>query len=68
MEAEGFANALARIHEVGQGLDANTMALQYLEMMKELGASENSRWIVPVELTRFLANFGGTGASGDGQR
>ena len=69
LEAEGFANALARIHEVGQGLDANTMALQYLEMMKELGASENSRWIVPVELTRFLANFGGAaGASGDGQR
>ena len=69
LEAEGYANALTKIHEVAQGLDQNTMGLQYLEMMKELGASENSRWIVPVELTRFLANFGGgAGASGDGQR
>ena len=65
LEAEGFANALARIHEVGEGLDPNTMALQYLEMMKELGASENSRWIVPVELTRFLANFSGGAASSE---
>jgi regulator of protease activity HflC (stomatin/prohibitin superfamily) len=69
LEAEGFANALTKIHEVARGLDPNTMGLQYLEMMKGLGSSEASKWIVPTELTQFISAFAqNAGKSGDGQR
>ena len=43
LEAEGYANALTKIHEVARGVDANTMGLQYLEMMRSLASSEASR-------------------------
>ena len=57
LEAQGYADALAKIHEVGQGLDPNTMSLQYLEVMRSLASSDSSKWIVPAELTKFVANF-----------
>ena len=57
LEAQGYADALARIHEVAEGLDPNTMGLQYLETMRALGANDTSTWIIPTELTKFLANF-----------
>ena len=64
LEAQGFADALARINEVGQGLDPNTMGLQYLEVMRSLASSESSKWIVPAELTQFVANFAANAADG----
>jgi len=57
LEAEGLANALERIHEVGKGLDANTMGLQYLDVMRSLAGSSSSKWIVPSELTQFVSGF-----------
>ncbi len=66
LEAEGYANALTKIHEVGQGLDPNTMALQYLEMMKDLADSDASKWVVPTELTQFISTFArNAGSSGN---
>ena len=64
LEAQGYADALAKIHEVGEGLDPNTMSLQYLEVMRSLAASESSKWIVPAELTQFVANFAANAAGG----
>ncbi len=64
LEAQGYADALAKIHEVAQGLDPNTMSLQYLEMMRSLAASDSSKWIVPAELTQFVANFAANAAGG----
>ncbi len=64
LEAQGYADALAKIHEVGQGLDSNTMSLQYLEVMRSLAGSESSKWIVPAELTQFVANFAANAAGG----
>lgn len=52
--AEGFAVALERIYGVAQNVDANTMALQYLETLKALGASPSSKFIFPLEFTRLL--------------
>lgn len=66
LEAEGYANALNKIHEVAEGLDTNTMGLQYLEMMRTLGASEASKFVVPLELTQFLRNFQQAAANGSG--
>ncbi len=56
LEAEGFANALQQIYETARGVDANTMGLQYLDMMRELATKENSTWIVPLDFTRIAAS------------
>jgi regulator of protease activity HflC (stomatin/prohibitin superfamily) len=59
LNAEGFALALQRIFETAQGLDANTMSLQYLEALKELGASEATKFIIPLELSSLLGGVAG---------
>ena len=53
LEAEGFGTALQRIYETARGVDANTMSLQYLDMMRTLADSESSKWIVPLDFTRL---------------
>lgn len=57
LNAEGYAIALERIYGAASGVDANTMALQYLEMMKDLAKGPSTKWVVPMELTGFLQNF-----------
>jgi regulator of protease activity HflC (stomatin/prohibitin superfamily) len=60
LEAEGFSNALTRIFEAAKNVDDRTMALQYLETLKELGATSATKYIIPMELTdlaRRLGNF-----------
>jgi regulator of protease activity HflC (stomatin/prohibitin superfamily) len=68
LRAEGFALALSKIYEVAQGLDANTMSLQYLDALKQIGGSPSTKFIVPMELSNLLSNVTGlTGRSfGDG--
>ncbi|MPZ70496.1 MAG: SPFH/Band 7/PHB domain protein [Actinobacteria bacterium] len=59
LRAEGFALALKQISEVAQGLEANTMSLQYLEALKELGASDATKLVIPMEFANLLANVTG---------
>jgi regulator of protease activity HflC (stomatin/prohibitin superfamily) len=68
LRAEGFSLALAKIFEVAQGLDANTMSLQYLDALKQIGASPSTKFVVPMELSQLLANVTGQAgrAFGDG--
>jgi regulator of protease activity HflC (stomatin/prohibitin superfamily) len=67
LNAEGFALALQRIYETANGIDEKTMALQYLDMMKNLANSPASKWIVPAELTNFATGFARTmAAAGSG--
>ena len=72
LEAEGFANALQQIYETARGVDANTMGLQYLDMMRELATKENSTWIVPLDFTRIAASvqeqLGAAGGDGGSDR
>lgn len=49
LRAEGYALALARILDVAQHLDPNTMTLQYLETLKQLGQSPSTKYIFPLE-------------------
>jgi regulator of protease activity HflC (stomatin/prohibitin superfamily) len=64
LRAEGFSLALSKIFEVARGLDANTMSLQYLDALKQIGASPSTKFIVPMELSQLLANVTGqTGRS-----
>jgi len=57
LNAEGYSIALERIYGAASGVDANTMALQYLEMMKELANGASTKWVVPLELTNFMQGF-----------
>jgi regulator of protease activity HflC (stomatin/prohibitin superfamily) len=56
--AEGFSTALQKIFEVAQGVDANTMSLQYLDALRVIGRSQSTKFILPLELTNLLSGFG----------
>ncbi len=60
LEAEGFSIGLQRIYETAQGVDSNTMGLQYLEMMKQLGAGESTKWIIPMDLASVASGLSDT--------
>jgi regulator of protease activity HflC (stomatin/prohibitin superfamily) len=53
LQAEGFSNALRTIFAAAEGIDEKTMALQYLEALKALGASSSTKWILPMELSEL---------------
>jgi regulator of protease activity HflC (stomatin/prohibitin superfamily) len=54
LRAEGFSQALTRIYGAASGIDEKTMALQYLEALKALGASPATKFVIPTEFTRLL--------------
>jgi regulator of protease activity HflC (stomatin/prohibitin superfamily) len=68
LRAEGFALALQRIFETAQGVDANTMSLQYLDALKQIGASPSSKIVVPLELGGLVSSVlaAAEAAKGDG--
>jgi regulator of protease activity HflC (stomatin/prohibitin superfamily) len=69
LSAEGFALALAKINESADLVGANTMRLQYLDALKQLGVSPSSKVIVPMELSGLVAGFTAIteAAAGNGQ-
>lgn len=58
LEAEGYRDALSHIYEIAQTVDTNTMNLQYLETLKQVGASPSSKFVLPLELTELLGRLG----------
>ena len=66
LRAQGYADALAKIYEVAQTLDSNTMTLQYVEALKEIGSSGSTKFVLPLELTKMLGGLGAfNAAAGD---
>jgi regulator of protease activity HflC (stomatin/prohibitin superfamily) len=59
LRAEGFSQALTRIFQAATGVDQKTMALQYLEALKALGASPATKFVIPTEFTRLIEPFAG---------
>jgi regulator of protease activity HflC (stomatin/prohibitin superfamily) len=59
LEAEGFSEALNRIFAAARNIDDRTMTLQYLEALKELGATEATKFVIPLELTDLAKKVGG---------
>ena len=57
LRAEGFSTALEKIHGVAKDIDANTLSLQYFDTLKQLGASESTKFILPMEFTSLLRPF-----------
>jgi regulator of protease activity HflC (stomatin/prohibitin superfamily) len=73
LRAEGFSLALGKIFEVAKNVDANTMSLQYLEALKQIGASSSTKFVLPMELANLLSNVTGQATRSfagqpDGQR
>jgi regulator of protease activity HflC (stomatin/prohibitin superfamily) len=71
LRAEGFSQALTRIFQAASGVDEKTMALQYLEALKALGAGPATKFVIPTEFTRLVEPFAGfvqrgMGGSGGG--
>ena len=54
LRAEGFAQALERINAAASQADTRTMSLQYMETMKDIGASPSTKYIFPMEFTNLL--------------
>ncbi len=67
LRASGFSEALDRINQVANTVDARTMSLQYFETLKSLGESPSTKWIFPMEFTNMLAPFLGMAAGNRGQ-
>ena len=71
LRAEGFSQALQRIFQAASGVDQKTMALQYLDALKALGAGSATKFVIPMEFTRLMEPFGnfiqrGLAADGEG--
>ena len=64
LRAQGFSDALERIFQVAKGVDSNTMSLQYLDTLRNIGSSPSSKFIFPMEFTRLLGNVAGAFGSG----
>ncbi len=65
LRASGYAEALQKIQDVAKGVGTNTMTLQYVEALKEIGAGESTKFVLPMELTKMLGSIGGMTESGD---
>ncbi|MGH7508505.1 MAG: SPFH domain-containing protein [Gemmatimonadales bacterium] len=57
LRAEGSARALLNVFEAARQVDSKTMALQYLDMLRTVGAAESTKLLVPAELMGLLRPF-----------
>ncbi|PKL92827.1 MAG: hypothetical protein CVV21_00340 [Candidatus Goldiibacteriota bacterium HGW-Goldbacteria-1] len=59
LRADGYAKALSEIFSAAKGVDSNTMLLQYFEALKELGATNATKFVIPMELTSLVSSLAG---------
>jgi regulator of protease activity HflC (stomatin/prohibitin superfamily) len=59
LRAQGLAEGLQEIERVGQTLGSQTMTLQYLQALGELGASEATKFIIPSEFLSMAQSLTG---------
>ena len=57
LRAEGFALALTQIYNAASRVDQKTMAYQYLEAFKALGASPSTKYVLPLSTSAGLRLF-----------
>ncbi len=60
LRAQGFAAALKAIEEEAHLASANTMYLQYMNTLNEIGTSESTKFVLPVELIKLTQQFAGS--------
>ncbi|BCX02843.1 MAG: paraslipin [Candidatus Roseilinea sp.] len=54
LSAEGYALALEKIEATANAIGAKTMSLQYLDTLRNIGASPATKFVVPMEFTNLL--------------
>ncbi len=52
--AEGYSLALKQIESAANTVGSKTMSLQYLEALREVGASPATKFVLPLEFTTLL--------------
>lgn len=57
LRAQGYAKALEAIYQDARKIDDKTMLLQYLDTLKEVGRSDATKFIFPMEVTGFMQQF-----------
>lgn len=66
LSAQGYAAALKAIYQEARNLDERTMALQYMEMLQEIGKSPSTKFVLPMELVSFVQQFATSAGLGAG--
>ena len=61
LKAAGYASALSNIFEAASQIDQKTMTLQYFDTLKEMGKSDATKFIFPMEFTSMIEKFVGKG-------
>src|SRR3989442_2127339 len=67
LRAEGIALAISKINESAMVASGNTMTLQYLDALKQLGASASTKFIIPTEFAALAAPLAAL-VRGDGEQ
>src|SRR5579872_2252296 len=57
LRAEGLSGGLEQILGVSHRMDATTMQLQYLETLKQIGASSATKIVLPMELASLVSRL-----------
>lgn len=58
LQAEGYATALQTINGIASLIDGRTMSLQYLDAFKQIGASDSTTIVLPMEIVSMLRPLG----------
>src|SRR5437867_5995716 len=59
LTADGYAQALGLIFGAAKNIDSRTMALQYLDMLKTIGTSPSTKYVLPMEFTSMISQLRG---------
>lgn len=57
LKAQGYAKALEAIHLEAQSIDSNTLMLEYLEALRQIGNSPATKFVLPMEITSLMQQF-----------
>ena len=57
LKAQGYAKALEAIFAEAKNIDEKTMLLQYLETLRDVGASSSTKFVLPMELTGMMSQL-----------
>ena len=63
LRSQGLAGVLQNILAVTPAVDEKTMLLQYFDVLKQIGVSSSTKFVVPMELTGLLQGLVGNGSS-----
>ncbi|MCY3907800.1 MAG: SPFH domain-containing protein [Anaerolineaceae bacterium] len=63
LRAEGYAAALRAIEEEAHQAGDNTLQLEYLNTLREIGSSPATKMVLPLDILRMAQRFTGAGDS-----